>query len=285
AGVRSTAARRYGVCRRQVDGRQDRPTGGNSNDRRTSVPRCDRVGAGECWDRTTGPATRDGHCATHPAPTPHKCAAGVRLPWRFNLSDQTMNGTYLLRDAHRRLTRGDSLRERCPLSRDIDDATQALLAAQTDEERATILSGWLSREQPCIFGRVAAQRELISYCFLTAADLDGSDAQITATIQTKRRAWQSLAEDGRRSPFIIVSVSESLATAAPDEHLQAFAIRLASLYLRRPVEPNRIYHDRIRLWELGFENRRQWRVGANVFAVAGDGRWWHDHRIPGGLGF
>ena len=30
---------------------------------------------------------------------------------------------------------------------------------------------------------------------------------------------------------------------------------------------------------------RKWPVGANYFAAQGDGRWWRDHRIPGGLGF
>jgi hypothetical protein len=167
----------------------------------------------------------------------------------------------------------------------MSDATRDILAAANDHDRAKILGDWLSKEQPCIFGRVAAQRELISYCFLTAADLEGSDEQIATAIQTKRRAWQSLAEDGRRSAFIILAVSEALANATPDPNLQAFALRLGSLYLRRGIEPDRIYHDRIRLWELGFEKRRQWRVGANVFAAAGDRRWWHDHRIPGGLGF
>jgi len=28
-----------------------------------------------------------------------------------------------------------------------------------------------------------------------------------------------------------------------------------------------------------------WRVGVNFFGAQGDQRWWHDHRIPGGMAF
>lgn len=31
--------------------------------------------------------------------------------------------------------------------------------------------------------------------------------------------------------------------------------------------------------------RRQWKVGVNYFSAQGDGRWWSDHRIPGGMAF
>jgi hypothetical protein len=30
---------------------------------------------------------------------------------------------------------------------------------------------------------------------------------------------------------------------------------------------------------------RSWRVGVNYFSAQGDGRWWRDHRIPGGMAY
>jgi hypothetical protein len=30
---------------------------------------------------------------------------------------------------------------------------------------------------------------------------------------------------------------------------------------------------------------RSWKVGVNFFGAQGDGRWWKDHRIPGGVAF
>jgi hypothetical protein len=64
-----------------------------------------------------------------------------------------------------------------------------------------------------------------------------------------------------------------------------FATDLASLYLRTDVIPDRVYTDSIDLWNLRFDIGRRWGVGVNVFAIQGDRRWWHDHRIPGGLAF
>ncbi len=193
--------------------------------------------------------------------------------------------TFALRTLVRELVDDDDLRRRCPFSPQLRDATAALLAAETDQQRATVLAAWLTRYQPCIFGRLAAERELLSYCFLAADQLEASDQDIAATIQTKRRAWKSQAEDGRRSAFVILAASSKLAYARPDDTLMRFTLCLGGLYLGRQIEPDRIYLDRLRLWDLEFETRRQWRVGVNVFAAAGDGRWWNDHRIPGGVGF
>jgi len=71
----------------------------------------------------------------------------------------------------------------------------------------------------------------------------------------------------------------------------ALAKRLCFLYLREEIVEDEIYTDRLTL-EIpenpGKASRNpcfEWRVGVNFFAPAGDKRWWHDHRIPGGLAF
>jgi len=63
-------------------------------------------------------------------------------------------------------------------------------------------------------------------------------------------------------------------------------LRLGSLYLLQELNPNTIYTDEIFL-ELPGTRRMTWRwnVGVNFFGAAGDGRWWQDHRIPGGIAF
>lgn len=192
--------------------------------------------------------------------------------------------TYRLRDAHQGL-QPDSFRRENPFTADITVATQDLLSASDDDNRVSILAKWLMQHQPCIFGKLAAASDLISYCFVTEEDLVDSDQAVFAKIQTARKGWKSQGEHGRRSAFIILAISQRLVDAAPDDALKQFAVELATLYLKREIVPDQIFMDEIRLWNMRFTEQRRWGVGANVFAIQGDQRWWHDHRIPGGLGF
>jgi len=193
---------------------------------------------------------------------------------------------YRLRDAHAKLElHADVFRDPVEYSDDIQNATKKLLEASGDKAREEVIAEWLTEKQPCIFGKLAAARALNTYCFLTEADLNRSDEVIQEKIQAARTEWKSLGEHGSKSAFIILATSPVLVRAAPDESLKQFACLLASLYLKKPISPDRIYTDTIRLWNLRFTERRRWGVGVNVFAIQGDQRWWNDHRIPGGLGF
>lgn len=169
-------------------------------------------------------------------------------------------------------------------SPDLDGATRDLLSV-SPEDRASILASWLKTEQPCIFGRLAAERELISYCFLAEADLLTSDEHVASIIQKARRAWKDQALHGQKSAFVILAFGKTLYEASPDEHLMRLSLRICELYLRRKARPDVIMNDWLELWDLTYESRRRWLVGVNVFAAAGDRRWWHDHRIPGGVAF
>lgn len=192
--------------------------------------------------------------------------------------------TYRLRDTHRTL-QPDPFRRDNPFSLEIEQANSDLLSARDHEGRASVLAKWLVQHQPCIFGKLAAARDLISYCFITEEDLLNSDEAICAKIQIARKGWKSQAENGKRSAFVILATSDRLVDAMPDDNLKMFALELAGLYLKRQIVPDQIFTDEIKLWSLRFTEQRRWDVGANVFTVQADQRWWHDHRIPGGLGF
>jgi hypothetical protein len=45
---------------------------------------------------------------------------------------------------------------------------------------------WLTRHQPCLFGRMAAKAGLMTYCILSEADLTGTDQAIRDKIQDAR---------------------------------------------------------------------------------------------------
>jgi hypothetical protein len=171
-------------------------------------------------------------------------------------------------------------------SAEMAGANDVLLKVTSDEERARILGGWLEKYQPCLFGKVAARKGLISYCFLSESDILQGDAKVRDRIQLARTNWTRLGFEGRRSAFVLVAISPRLTAAKPDKALEAFATHLASLYLLQEVVADEIYLDEIFLESPG-RGRATWRwnVGVNYFASAGDQRWWQDHRIPGGIGF
>jgi hypothetical protein len=176
---------------------------------------------------------------------------------------------------------------RTSFSEDIEQAHIRMFEAGADDAAiAAALQTWLEDFQPCLFGRIAAQRGALRFCILQESDLTASDAHIQAKIQRCREDWFADAYDAKTSGFVIAAVSERLARALPDKTVFVLAQRLASLYLLEEVVPDRVYHDRIHLERPGPRRRTWlWKVGANYFASHGDQRWWHDHRIPGGMAF
>jgi hypothetical protein len=111
----------------------------------------------------------------------------------------------------------DRWREATHFEPGLDDVSRRLYGATTDAERETALGSWLQKHQPCLFGRIAAKGGFLSYCFLTEADLNSSDAAIRDKIQDARRSWTRDAFEGRKSGFVILAVSERIATARPDD--------------------------------------------------------------------
>lgn len=155
---------------------------------------------------------------------------------------------------------------------------------EAPEKIAGALNHWLARNQPCVFGRLAATQERITHCILTEPVLQQSDEVIRSLIQTKRLEWLREARNGRRSGFVVSAVAPALFTACPDQALMQFSLRLASLYLLTDVVSDEIYLEHVFLDIPSTERRSlEFPAGVNVFSSAGDKRWWYDHRFPGGL--
>lgn len=189
-------------------------------------------------------------------------------------------------DLYKNLSR-DEWRDKAGFTPEIQSCSEALLQPNaTHQQRSSILSAWLQKYQPCLFGRIAAKLQLIHFCFLGHDDLLKSDDEIRNKIQEERTNWSRAAFEGRKSAFVILCASEKLLYAMPDPNLLSFALRLCSLYLLTTIEPNRIYTDQVQL-EMPGPNRTTWRwnVGVNYFSSSADKRWWADHRIPGGVAF
>lgn len=190
---------------------------------------------------------------------------------------------------------GDAWRVTHAFSDDMLQANALLHnTAATEDEMAECLALWCQHKQPCQFGRAAAKQGRIHFCFLReVAVSEWSDDEIAEKIGEEKQLWkQRAACDPERvaHSLVIVVASPRVALAAPDQHLRAFSDHILELAGweadRRGVRRrNTITSDFLYLknpLDGGFYG---FRFNADFFACAGDGRWWHDHRFPGGIAF
>jgi len=113
------------------------------------------------------------------------------------------------------LLKPDDWRANVGFTEEMAAANDKLFNTSDENETAAILGHWLEKWQPCLFGRIAAKSNAITYCFLTEDDLQESDEVISDKIQSKRLEWTRHGFEGRKSGFIILAISPRLASALP----------------------------------------------------------------------
>lgn len=190
---------------------------------------------------------------------------------------------------------GDAWRISHPFSDDMLRANALLHnTAATEEEMAECVRLWCLRWQPCQFGKVAASERRIHFCFLTEQAVSTwSDEEIAEKIGEEKQLWkQRAAFDLTRGAhsFVLVVGSPRVAFAGPDQHLRAFSERILELAGWGPGRPgarrnNAVTSDYLYLKHPSGANFFGFRFNVDFFASAADGRWWHDHRFPGGITF
>ncbi|MFN3686642.1 hypothetical protein [Salinarimonas sp.] len=183
--------------------------------------------------------------------------------------------------------------EACPrrpagagFSPDIDVCHDVVLDPERPvQERYEALLAWLSRNQPCLFGRFAARglRGLdIDVAWLDDTDIALGDEHLRFKIQSLRRAWKREASQGRAHGFLVMLNSVKLAHALPGAALVDICRRFADLYFVEfaPVDVDVIYTEAVPLRR----NRLSlFRGGANLFYTGAHGTANHDRRVPGGI--
>jgi hypothetical protein len=190
---------------------------------------------------------------------------------------------------------GDTWRIRHPFSDDILQANALLHnTAATEGEMAECLALWCLHKQPCQFGRAAAKQLRIHFCCLTDSAISNwSDEEIASKIADEKRLWkQRAAFDPERAAhsFVVVVASSRVALAAPDQQLRTFSERILELIAWPHGESqgrrmNTVTSDYLYLKNPADGAFYGFQFNADFFACAGDGRWWHDHRFPGGVAF
>lgn len=137
----------------------------------------------------------------------------------------------------------DQWREEAGFSQDIEFANRQILdPTKTDEEISNVLRDWLSEQQPCLFGRLAAGNlDLLSFCILRDHDFQRGDIHIRDKIQRFRLLWKRGAFLELRSGFIILAASRRIVEAEPNAAMKELARYLAFLYLRQDIKDDEIY--------------------------------------------
>ncbi|MFO0957382.1 MAG: hypothetical protein U0800_07925 [Isosphaeraceae bacterium] len=181
---------------------------------------------------------------------------------------------------------------RTSFSPDIERANKTLLRLESlDSERQTVMDNWLQghRLQPCIFGKVAGRFESMHFCFLTRDDLTMPDDHIREKIADSRRTWKRRALVGIPTHgFMLVVCDEVVLRARPNAEFRDFALHLQGLvgWAVRPNPPgNDIVDEWLFLTNPHSKEIVKFTFSVDFFASAADGRWWHDHRVPGGMAF
>jgi hypothetical protein len=182
----------------------------------------------------------------------------------------------------------DRLRSRIGFSPDIS-ATQAILfnSKYTRQAKITAYRDWLESNQPCVFGRVAAKNKNIFVCLLEENEIlrmQNGDKDLIDTIQDHRQAWKRLALEGLTSSFVILVISPRLVNREPDDRLKEICRKLMESYMQVPVADDNFHTQREYVYLRKTDSTAlKFSTLPNIFCAQGDGRWWHDHRTPGGI--
>ena len=147
----------------------------------------------------------------------------------------------------------------------------------------------LHKNQPCVFGRIAAQMNRMDIFFLSEPDLCRADEDLQELLRLERLLWKQrcLRNERPEHGFLLIAASPRLALASPNRDLYTFSKILREIY-GADIEPdlrgNDIAWEELYLEQPGARCVR-FRFSLDFFAAQGDRRWWHDHRIPGGIGY
>jgi hypothetical protein len=204
-----------------------------------------------------------------------------------------------VRELYLRLGR-DEWRKSHAFSSDILVAHDVLLDPfATDAQKRRMLALWLKKpadkagpgHQPCLFGRIAALSSMHIHV-MDDNTLNEPDEAIAENLNAALLAWKRRSLDPTLSTaahgFMILLASRRLAEAAPDERLLNFALAFRRLWgcaLERDPYGNDVAMETLYLKKPASDSFVRFTFSVDYFGAQGDGRWWHDHRVPGGVAF
>lgn len=209
-----------------------------------------------------------------------------------------------LRELYESLS-GDPFRKELGFSDDLRFAHEALFQPYLHEaDVAEALRIWIqgADNQPCVFGSVAAATRkahslgtsALHFCVLRERTiLEKTDDEVAKLVHEERLHWKrrSLMWGSSVSTpahgFVLAVVAPRLAYAANDQHLLAFSERVLQLWGsdERNEPSGRMHFETLFLRDPRSNTYVKFSFSIDFFLAAADRRWFHDHRIPGGIAF
>lgn len=169
---------------------------------------------------------------------------------------------------------------------DIDEVHRSIFDTEDRDKIERKLREWISKKQPCVFGKLAgAKRAMLDFhlTIVTERQLLGNAFELFNYLQHERICFKDSAASGLCSAHLIFFVGPALAFAAPSEKFALLQAKLCELQFPecRPVLSDRIYTEAVPLKrKSGFEI---FKAGINVFYPTAHLTRNHDRRVPGGL--
>ncbi len=204
-----------------------------------------------------------------------------------------MPATFELRELYDAMEE-DQWRKANPFSTELALVQQILTHPYArDSDKIDAMESWLQRHQPCVFGRMAAITHGMHFCILTDEDIFTSDQHVKSRIHAELLAWKRRSlrpAAGMPLPahgFMLIVASLKLALARPDASLHRFASKLRELWGCTSTDSphGRVFWESLFLANPNNDSFAKFTFSIDFFAAQGDGRWWHDHRVPSGIAF
>jgi hypothetical protein len=167
------------------------------------------------------------------------------------------------------------------------DASRNIASCTSDDDRKARLMKWFARNQPCMFGRLAATNQKgvgIDIVWISEADVAKGDAHVEELIQKARRKWKDNARLGLYHGFLVFFYGREFSELVPSDRLVDIHLRLGDLYLpeARPVQVNTVYTEAVPLLhDDGLTYL--YKGGINIFYTSAVSTANHDRRVPGGM--
>ena len=116
------------------------------------------------------------------------------------------------------------LRKTRRFSQDMQATHAILLNSQNPKtQKINAYRAWFIKNQPCVFGRLAATQKRVFICLLEENEILGmrkGDKDLRDTIQDYRQLWEAVRPRGITPVVVIAVIGESLVTETPGERLK-----------------------------------------------------------------
>ncbi|EPJ94272.1 MULTISPECIES: hypothetical protein [Pseudomonas] len=168
---------------------------------------------------------------------------------------------------------------------DIDRTNNLLFSAESKSKKEEILRSWVKRNQPCMFGRIAASNNKglkLKVYVIDESDIAQGVVRLEEYLQVCRKTWKQACAKGESDAVLYFFNLKKLVDASPSDGLVEVFKGLSDLIFQEyaPVSTDVIYTEAA---PLVFNGKLfLYKAGVNFFHTTAHNTANHDRRVPGG---